>query len=134
LGEVVETEMAVYMHDPDEADDVAEDLRDGIRDMVAFVLEPDVLVCILGTVVCLRVVEAAFLQLCDFLWDHDAAFHAMYIRTVAVLVNRRKQDTSRKGLYARVGLAFDGQGTGTSYVPPVRSRPGQRGAQLHGAD
>jgi hypothetical protein len=67
--------------------------------------ERDVLACILGTVVCLRVVEVAFLQICDFLWDHDAAFHEMYIGTVAVHVYRRKQDTARKGLYARVGLA-----------------------------
>jgi hypothetical protein len=27
-------------------------------------------------------VEVAFLQICDFLWDHDAAFHEMYIGTV----------------------------------------------------
>jgi hypothetical protein len=40
LGEEVETAVAVYTHDPDEADDVAEDLRDAIRDMVAYELAP----------------------------------------------------------------------------------------------
>ncbi len=40
MGEKVETAVEVYSHDPDEADDVAEDLRDGICDMVAFGLEP----------------------------------------------------------------------------------------------
>jgi hypothetical protein len=40
LGEEVETAEVVYTHDSDEADDVAEDLREDISDMVAFRLEP----------------------------------------------------------------------------------------------
>ena len=67
--------------------------------------ERDVLVTVLGTVVCMRVVELTFLQVCDILWDLDAAFHIMYLGTLAVHIYRRKQDTARKGLYARVGLA-----------------------------
>ena len=63
------------------------------------------LVTVLGTVVCMRVVELTFLQVCDILWDLDAAFHIMYLGTLAVHIYRRKQDTARKGLYARVGLA-----------------------------
>ncbi len=34
--------------------------------------ERDVLVTVLGTVVCMRVVELYFLQVCDILWDRDA--------------------------------------------------------------
>ena len=69
--------------------------------------ERDVLVTVLGTVVCMRVVdsELTFLRVCDILWDLDAAFHIMYLGTLAVHIYRRKQDTARKGLYARVGLA-----------------------------
>jgi hypothetical protein len=40
LGEVEESEAAVYEHDPDAADEVAADLCDALRDMVAFVLQP----------------------------------------------------------------------------------------------
>jgi len=64
-----------------------------------------VLACALGTVCCFRVVEVVFLQICDFLWDFDAAFHEMYRGTVAVHLYRRKQDTARRGMYARVGIA-----------------------------
>ena len=69
--------------------------------------ERDVLVTVLGTVVCMRVVdsELTFLRVCDILWELDAAFHIMYLGTLAVHIYRRKQDTARKGLYARVGLA-----------------------------
>ena len=67
--------------------------------------ERDVLVTMLGTVVCMRVVELAYLQVCDILWDLDAAFHVMYLGTLAVHIYRRKQDTARKGMYASVGLA-----------------------------
>ena len=71
--------------------------------------ERDVLVCVLGTVLCMRVVELSFLQVCDMLWDHDAAFHAMYLGTLAVHIYRRKQDTARKGMYCRVGLASNAE-------------------------
>jgi hypothetical protein len=67
--------------------------------------ERDVLVTVLGTVVCMRVAELSFLQVCDILWDHDAAYHVMYLGTLAVHIYRRKQDTARKGMYARVGMA-----------------------------
>ncbi len=40
LGEVEETGAAVYTHDPDEADEVADNIREAIRDMVAYALEP----------------------------------------------------------------------------------------------
>ena len=53
----------------------------------------------------MRVVELSFLQVCDILWDHDAAYHVMYLGTLAVHIYRRKQDTARKGMYALVGLA-----------------------------
>ena len=46
--------------------------------------ERDVLVTMLGTVMCMRVVELAYLQVCDILWDLDAAFHVMYLGTLAV--------------------------------------------------
>jgi hypothetical protein len=67
--------------------------------------ERDVLFCVVGTMVCLRVVEVAFLLICDFSGDHDAALHEMYVGTVAVQVYRQKQGTARRGLYAHVGLA-----------------------------
>jgi NADH:ubiquinone oxidoreductase subunit K len=67
--------------------------------------ERNVLVFILGTAVCLQAVAVAFCKICDFVRDHDAAFHKMYVGTVVVHVFRRKQETARKGLYASVKLA-----------------------------
>ena len=52
-----------------------------------------------------RVVEVAFLQICDFLWDMDAVFHVQYVGTTAVRIYRRKQDTKRTGHYPRVRSA-----------------------------
>ncbi len=63
----------------------------------------DMLVCVLGTVACLRVGEVENLQLCDLKWGHDAAWHTDYEGTMAVGVYKRKQDQVRKGLFPRVG-------------------------------
>ena len=40
LGEVEESEVAVYTHDPEAAEEVAVELCEALRDMVAFVLQP----------------------------------------------------------------------------------------------
>ena len=37
------------------------------------------------------------LQICDFMWDMDGAYHIMYIGTAAVRIYRRKQDTGGAG-------------------------------------
>jgi hypothetical protein len=58
-----------------------------------------------GTALNCRVVEVALLQICDFLWDHDAPYHEMYQGTAAVRTYRRKQDTGRKGHLPRLGRA-----------------------------
>lgn len=63
----------------------------------------DMLMCVLGTVCCLRVSEVSQLQMCDLMWSHDAAWHPQYNNTLAVRVYKRKQDQARKGLYPRVG-------------------------------
>jgi hypothetical protein len=60
----------------------------------------DMLICVVGTVMCLRVNEVDQLQICDVMWYLDAAFHAKYRNTFAY---KRKQDTARKGLYPRAG-------------------------------
>ena len=65
----------------------------------------DILMCVLGTVACLRVSEVAQLQVCDLRWSHDAAWHPRYNNTLAVGVYKRKQDQIRKGLFPRVGEA-----------------------------
>ena len=67
--------------------------------------ERDVLICCTGTALNCRVVEIVFLQICDFLWDFDMAFHILYRGTAAVRIYRRKQDTGRKGHYPRLGRA-----------------------------
>ena len=40
-GEVEETELAVYEHGAEAADEVADELREGIRDMVVYELDPE---------------------------------------------------------------------------------------------
>ncbi len=67
--------------------------------------ERDMLMCCTGTALNCRVVEVAFFQICDFLWDHDAPYHEMYQGTAAVRIYRRKQDTGRKGHLPRLGRA-----------------------------
>ena len=66
----------------------------------------DMLMCALGTVMCMRVNEVDQLQICDVLWRFDAGFHAMYANTLACRIYKRKQDTARKGLYPRAGGAI----------------------------
>jgi hypothetical protein len=65
----------------------------------------DVLMCVLGTVMCMRVNEVDQLQVCDVLWHFDAGFHDRYVNSLAVRIYKRKQDTARKGLYPRAGAA-----------------------------
>ena len=65
----------------------------------------DVLMCVTGVVLSCRVVELVFLQICDFLWDRDGAYHPRYLGTAAVRIYRRKQDTSGTGHYPRLGVA-----------------------------
>jgi hypothetical protein len=69
----------------------------------------DVLMCVTGVVLSCRVVEVAFLQICDFLWDRDGAYHPWYLGsrlgTAAIRIYRRKQDTSGTGHYQRLGIA-----------------------------
>ncbi len=58
-----------------------------------------------GTALNCRVVEVAFFQICDFLWEHDAPYHEMYQGTAAVRIYQRKQDTGRKSHLPRLGHA-----------------------------
>jgi hypothetical protein len=55
--------------------------------------------------VCCRVVEVTDFQICDMLWELDAGYDASYAGTLAVHIYQRKQDTERKGLYPRIGIA-----------------------------
>ena len=61
-----------------------------------------VMITVLGTVMCCRVSELANLQICDLLWDFDAAYHADLRGGMAVRIYKRKQDTGRFGLYPRI--------------------------------
>jgi hypothetical protein len=63
----------------------------------------DILICVLGTVMCLRVGEISQLQICDVLWRLDGGFHVMYVNTLGCRIYKRKQDTARKGLYPMAG-------------------------------
>jgi hypothetical protein len=63
----------------------------------------DILMRVLGTVMCMRVNEVDQLQICYILWQFDAAFHGMYANTQACRIYNRKQDTARKGVYPRAG-------------------------------
>jgi hypothetical protein len=65
----------------------------------------DMLMCVLGTVLCLRVNEVDQLQICDVLWRFDVAFHGRYNNTLACRIYKWKQDTARKGLCPRAGAA-----------------------------
>ncbi len=67
--------------------------------------ERDMLMCCTGIALNCRVVEVAFFQICDLLWDHAAPYHEMYQGTAAVRIYRRKQDTGQKGLLPRLGRA-----------------------------
>ena len=52
------------------------------------------LLCVLGTVMCLRVNEVDQLQICDVLWYLDQNFHVKYKNTAACRIYKRKQDTA----------------------------------------
>jgi hypothetical protein len=66
----------------------------------------DMLMCALGTVMCMRVNEVDQLQICNVLWRFDSSFHVMYVNTLACSIYKCKQDTARKGLYPRAGGAI----------------------------
>lgn len=61
-----------------------------------------VLIVCVGTACISRVDELSQLQLCDLLWNHDAAYHDSLRATLAIRIIRRKQDCHRFGLYVRV--------------------------------
>jgi len=61
-----------------------------------------VLVVLVGTACVSRVDEVAQMQLCDLLWDHDAAYHQSLRAAMAIRIIRRKQDSGRFGLYVRI--------------------------------
>jgi hypothetical protein len=61
-----------------------------------------VLITCVGTAACSRVDEAAQIQLCDLLWDHDAGYHVSLKGSLAIRIIRRKQDSGRFGLYVRL--------------------------------
>ena len=61
-----------------------------------------VLVVLVGTACVSRVDEVAQLQMCDLLWDHDAAYHQSLQAALAIRIIRRKQDSGRFGLYVRI--------------------------------
>jgi hypothetical protein len=65
----------------------------------------NLMMTIVGTVMCMRVNEIDQLQICDVLWGLDMEFHPMYQNTFACRIYKRKQDTARKGLYPRAGSA-----------------------------
>lgn len=61
-----------------------------------------VLVVLIGTACVSRVDEVAQLQVCDLLWNHDAAYHPSLWAALAIRIIRRKQDSGRFGLYVRL--------------------------------
>ena len=65
----------------------------------------NLMMTIVGTVMCMRVNEIDQLQICDVLWGLDMEFRPMYQNTFACHIYKRKQDTARKGLYPRAGSA-----------------------------
>ncbi len=65
----------------------------------------DVLMCVLGTVMRMRVNEVDQLKICDVLWRFDGGFHPHLSNTLACRVYKRKQDQARKGLYPPAGKA-----------------------------
>ena len=60
------------------------------------------LVVLIGTACVSRVDEVAQLQVCDLLWNHDAAYHPSLWAALAIRIIRRKQDSGRFGLYVRL--------------------------------
>ena len=58
----------------------------------------DMLICVLGTVACMREGGVSNLQLCYCRWNHDVQWSAVYDGTMALRIYKRKQDQVRKGL------------------------------------
>ncbi len=65
----------------------------------------DMLMCVLGTIMCMGFNVVDQLQICDVLRHFDAAFHVMYANTLACRIYKQKQDTATKGLYQWAGGA-----------------------------
>ena len=61
----------------------------------------NLMMTIVGMVMCMRVNELDQLQICDVLWSLDMEFHTMYQNTFDCRIYKRKQDTARKCLYPR---------------------------------
>ncbi len=71
----------------------------------------DMLICALGTVMCMRLNEVDQLQVqnCDVLWRFDAGFHVMYTSTLACRIYKRKQDTAERDcIHVQAGPSFRG--------------------------
>jgi hypothetical protein len=68
-------------------------------------LTRNLMMTIVGTVMCMRVNEIDQLQICDVLWRFDGDFHSRFSNTFACRIHKRKQDQARKGLYPRAGKA-----------------------------
>ena len=66
----------------------------------------DILMCVLGTVACLRVREIAQPQVCDLRWNHDAAWHS---RRLAL-----QQHVGSGGLQAQTRPNSEGQTAASS--------------------
>ncbi len=65
----------------------------------------NLMMTIVGTVMCMRVNVLDQLKICDVLWVLDMEFYPMHQNTFASRIYKRKQDTARKGLYPRAGSA-----------------------------
>ena len=75
----------------------------GLRDL-PFVQQRNILATIVSTICCTRVSEVAALQACDLLYDLDCLRgERQYEGTLAVRINKRKNDSIRKGLFPRLG-------------------------------
>ena len=72
----------------------------------SYVMQRNVLAAVLGVVCCARVSEMAELQACDVLFDFDTLRgSAGYERTAAIRIRKRKNDSTWKGLFPRLGRA-----------------------------
>ena len=58
-----------------------------------------VLVTCVRTVRCCRVNDVTNIQMCDLLWNFDAAYHVLLTEGMAILIYKEKQDIKRLGLY-----------------------------------
>jgi hypothetical protein len=61
-----------------------------------------VLVVLIGTACVSRVDEVAQMQMCNLLWNHNAADYPSLWAALAIRIIRRKQDSGRFGLYVRL--------------------------------